>query len=135
VIRLNTFARFTTASVFCALAASWSSALHAEQFSIKCVHELRHMDFYFTFDSETKRVIYETLALLHMPGELVSMDPDMVEFWIIGKPRFDIVWNRRDGIVTVKGVPGNDSRPTVVSPCVETALRPAAKSFDDYWPR
>lgn len=111
-----------------------SSAAIAEQFSITCE---RQPDLhYVTFDTETKRVVYESSGATILKGEIISLSGDGVTFDLIkiGGPKYDLIWRKAEGSLTVKGLADNPERPTIVMKCSVTNLRNILPFYDGIAP-
>lgn len=94
----------------------------AQLFSIKCSD--LGQPYYFTFDSKTKKVAFEGKGggVLY-PGDVQSETDKGVTFIIGWAPKFELVWNGRDKIVTWIGVPGDAARPKKENQCERIPTR------------
>jgi hypothetical protein len=96
----------------------------ARPFSLRCSGD--RGTYFFTLDRETRKVVLEGLHGGGLyPGDIKSADEHRIEFLLTtgNTPRFDLVWDIRDGSVTWQGVPGDISRPTTINQCVEVEAR------------
>ena len=106
----------------------------AKQFSLRCFNY--GQPYHFTFDTEAKRVIFESLANWPYPGRINAATADRIEFEIKAQrnPKFNLVWNWVDHTVIWIGIPGHKSRKTTVDTCQEIGLRPILPTYDGFGP-
>ena len=120
--------------VFLAFALATSSVATAEQFSIQCERDawLHHV----TFDTDTRRVVYETASGTPMKGHISAISANEITFDLIqaSGPKFNLIWRPTDHSMTVLGLPDSTTRPTIVMRCTNTTLRPALQAYDEIAP-
>lgn len=107
-------------------------AASTRPFSLRCVSE-HGMPYFFTLDRETKKVVVESPHGGRLtPGEIQNASEHRIEFSLAGRgsPDFEVVWDSLDGTVTLKGLPGDRSRPTKVDQCIEIKARSIVTLYD-----
>ena len=112
-----------------------STSAAAEQFSIKCY---LMQAYYVTFDTETKRVVYESpgsdgpLGGSATKGTINSEISNELKFELVwkGMPKFDLVWDSSTRRLTWIGVSSDSTRPTKVFECERVDPRPILSMYD-----
>jgi hypothetical protein len=116
------------------LLSFWASSAVAAQFSIECAWV---QPYYVTFDTETKRAIFESPASRQLRGRITNAAEGRLDFYLlmVSEPKFDLIWNFHDKKLTWVGLPHDVTRQTVVNNCVEIGLRPVLSKYDEIPPR
>lgn len=127
----RSWARVALGSV--ALLAMTCSFACAERFSIQCLYTGA---FYVSFDTESGKVVEETLSGSGLKGRIDKIDGERIDFHVLiaGAPNMDLVWDGRKKTLTALPIPGNISRSGGVFECAATELRPALSTYDDMLP-
>ena len=107
----------------------------SEQFSIKCYSERAapSHDNFFTFDTESGKIVYESLSGFRYKGRITTRDTDNLQFSVYagGTRSFDLRWDEKVKELTWFGIPGDDSRPTLIASCQRVPLRPTLPDYDN----
>jgi hypothetical protein len=116
-----------------ALLAMSCSFANAERFSIKCT-EAGY--FYVSFDTESAKVVEETLSGFALKGRIDKIDGERIDFHVAipGRPDMDLVWDGSKKTLTVLAIPGDKYRTGNVFECVGTELRPMLSKYDSMPP-
>jgi hypothetical protein len=114
-----------------ALFAMSCSIANAESFSIKCVYGPGA--FYVSFDTESGKVVEETLSGRPLKGRIDKIDGERIDFHVLipGTPDMDIVWDGSKKIITILAMPGDMYRTgNVIEECAATELRSMLSKYD-----
>jgi hypothetical protein len=103
-------------------------------FSVRCERD----GYYFlSFDTNTRRVVYEAASRpgsegRMYKGRILSVDGEDIRFDIIvgGLPRSEFVYRRKEAVINLLQ---QDGRPEFVN-CVPAALRRGLSIYDTIWP-
>jgi hypothetical protein len=129
--RLKTYQRVALglSALLFSLAVSCPSA-HAERFSIRCFYT---QPFYVTFDTESGRVVEETLSGSLLKGVIDRIEDGRIDFHVTrpGTLAFELIWDARTSKLSGLPVPGNSGRRGNVFDCGPTELRPVLSHYDD----
>jgi hypothetical protein len=121
--------RWNYAIAATALVAMSSSIANAERFSIKCT-EAGY--FYVSFDTESARVVEETLSGFALLGRIDKIDGERIDFHVAipERPDMDLVWDGSKKTLTVLAIPGDKYRTGNVFECAATELRSMLSKYD-----
>jgi len=110
-----------------------SSTANAESFSIKCSYTSY---FYVSFDTDSGRVVEETLSGSGLKGRIDKIDGERIYFHVlkVGEPNFDLIWDGREKVLITVAIPGNATRGSITSVCTTTELRSMLSRYDDIAP-
>ena len=102
---------------------------HAEQFSIKCPFT---QAYFLTFDTDDKRVVFESPAGSALKGRIDQMLGNIFHFHLlkVGEQKFDLVWDGGQEKLTWVGIPGNTTRGTTSGDCKKTDSRSILSEYD-----
>jgi hypothetical protein len=105
---------------------------NARPFSLQCTKDGQL--YFVTLDRVTKKVALEGIqpSRTIWPGEIHDAGDVRIVF-SAGYPhaeRYDLVWNSRERMLTLQGVPGNAARPTMIHACVEIEARSMLSLYD-----
>lgn len=112
-----------------ALLAMSCSVANAESFSIKCLHMT---GFYVSFDTDSGKVVEETLSGFALKGRIDRIDGERIDFHveISQRPDMDLVWDGSKKTLTVLAIPGDKYRTGDVFECAATELRSMLSKYD-----
>ena len=110
-----------------------SSIANAERFSIKCT-EAGY--FYVSFDTESARVVEETLSGFALKGRIDKIDGERIDFHVAipERPDMNLVWDGSKKTLTVLAIPGDKYRTGNVFECAATELRSMLSKYDSMPP-
>jgi hypothetical protein len=129
-LRLFQFRRcWNTAIRSAALLAMSCSVANAESFSIKCLYMT---GFYVSFDTDSGKVVEETLSGRPLDGRIDKIDGKRIDFHVVmpGIPDMELVWDGHEKTLTTVPIPGDSSRDRSVFECAATELRPMLSKYD-----
>jgi hypothetical protein len=112
-----------------ALLAMSCSVANAESFSIKCLHMT---GFYVSFDTDSGKVVEETLSGRPLKGRIDKIDGERIDFHVAipGIPDMELVWDGQEKKLTTVPIPGDSSRDRSVFECAATELRSMLSKYD-----
>jgi hypothetical protein len=131
VLRLFQFRRcWNTAIASAALLAMSCPVANAESFSIKCIYGPGA--FHVSFDTESGKVVEETLSGQPLKGRIDKMDGNRIDFHVVipGRPDMDIVWDGSKKTLTILAIPGDKYRTGDIVECTATELRSMLSKYD-----
>jgi hypothetical protein len=101
----------------------------ADQFSIECGWTT---SYYVTFDSDARRVVYESPGGTALKGWITAVSAHEVRFDLlrVGTLPFDLAWSENNGKLTWVGVPSDPTRQATTSNCRKTLLRPILSEYE-----
>jgi hypothetical protein len=113
-----------------ALLAMSCSVANAESFSIKCIYGPGVI--YMSFDTDSGKVVEETLSGQPLKGRIDKVDGDRIDFHIVipGRPDMDIVWDGGKKTLKVLAIPGDKYRTGDIVECAGTELRSMLSHYD-----
>jgi hypothetical protein len=129
-LRLFQFRRcWNTAIASAAVFAMSCSIANAEKFSIKCAQAGY---FYVSFDTESGKVVEETLSGRPLKGRIDRIDGERIEFHVAipGIPDMELVRDGQEKKLTTVPIPGDSSRDRSVFECAHTELRSMLSKYD-----
>jgi hypothetical protein len=105
-----------------ALLAMSCSVANAESFSIKCLYMT---GFYVSFDTDSGKVVEETLSGRPLEGRIDKIDGERIDFHVVmpGIPDMELVWDGHEKTLTTVPIPGDSTRGLHVFECAHTELR------------
>jgi hypothetical protein len=105
------------------------SFANAQRFSIKC-SEARY--FYVSFDTESGKVVEETLSGFALKGRIDKIDGERIDFHVAipQRPDMDLVWDGSKKTLTVLAIPGDKYRTGNIAECAATELRSMLSEYD-----
>jgi hypothetical protein len=130
-LRLFQFRRcWNTAIASATLLAISCPVANAERFSIKCVYGSGVI--YMSFDTDSGKVVEETLSGQPLKGRIDKVDGDRIDFHIVipGRPDMDIVWDGSKKTFKVLAIPGDKYRTGDIVECADTELRSMLSEYD-----
>jgi hypothetical protein len=106
------------------------SIANAESFSIKCIYGPGA--FYVSFDTESGKVVEETLSGQPLKGRIDKVDGDRIDFHVVipGRPDMDIVWDGSKKTLKIMAIPGDKYRTGDIVECAGTELRSMLSHYD-----
>jgi hypothetical protein len=112
-----------------ALLAMSCSFANAERFSVKCAQAGY---FYVSFDTESARVVEETLSGFALLGRIDKIDGERIDFHVAipERPDMDLIWDGSKKTLTVLAIPGDKYRTGNVFECAATELRSMLSKYD-----
>ncbi len=115
------------------LVSMLSSIANAESFSIKCSYTSY---FYVSLDTDSGRVVEETLSGSGLKGSIDKIDGERIYFHVlkVGEPNFDLIWDGREKVLIGVAIPGNATRGSHTFRCDSTELRSMLSRYDDIAP-
>jgi hypothetical protein len=116
-----------------ALFAMSCTIANAESFSIKCIYM---SGFYVSFDTESGKVVEETLSGRPLKGRIDKIDGERIDFHVVipGTPDMDIVWDGSKKTLTTVPIPGDMTRGRNIYECAATELRSMLSKYDSMPP-
>src|SRR4051812_31671157 len=116
-----------------ALLAMSCSFANAERFSIKC-SEAGY--FYVSFDTESAKVVEETLSGFALIGRIDKIDGQRIDFHVAipERPDMNLVWDGSKKTLAVLAIPGDKYRTGNVFECAGTELRSMLSKYDSVPP-
>jgi hypothetical protein len=102
---------------------------NAERFSIKCLYMT---GFYVSFDTDSGKVVEETLSGQPLKGRIDNIDGERIDFHVAipGIPDMEMVWDGQEKKLTTVPIPGDSSRGRSVFECAATELRSMLSKYD-----
>jgi hypothetical protein len=112
-----------------ALLAMSCSVANAESFSIKCLYMT---GFYVSFDTDSGKVVEQTLSGRPLDGRIDKIDGERIDFHVAipGIPDMEMVWDGQEKKLTTVPIPGDSSRDRSVFECAATELRSMLSKYD-----
>jgi hypothetical protein len=112
-----------------ALLAMSCPVANAESFSIKCLYMT---GFYVSFDTDSGKVVEETLSGQPLKGRIDKIDGERIDFHVAipERPDMDLVWDGSKKTLTVLAIPGDKYRTGDVFECAGTELRSVLSKYD-----
>jgi hypothetical protein len=116
-----------------ALLAMSCSVANAESFSIKCLYMT---GFYVSFDTDSGKVVEETLSGQPLKGRIDRIDGERIDFHVVmpGIPDMELVWDGHEKTLTTVPIPGDSTRGLHVFECAATELRSVLSKYDSILP-
>jgi hypothetical protein len=101
----------------------------AEQFSIRC---MSYEPYFLTFDTDARRMIFETSAGSAFKGEISEQTPEEFQLTLRrpGQPKLKFIYRTAEQKVTPFPDSGAPPQSWDIHQCVRTSLRPILPSYD-----
>jgi hypothetical protein len=128
-LRLFQFRRRRNTAIASAALLAMCSIANAESFSIKCLYMT---GFYVSFDTDSGKVVEETLSGRPLEGRIDKIDGERIDFHveIPQRPDMELVWDGLEKTLTTVPIPGDSSRDRSVFECAATELRSVLSKYD-----
>lgn len=88
--------------------------------------------FYVSFDTDSGKVVEETLSGQPLKGRIDRIDGARIDFHVVipGIPDMELVWDGQEKTLTTVPIPGDSTRGLHVWECAHTELRPMLSNYD-----
>jgi hypothetical protein len=99
----------------------------SEQFSLRCI---LYEPYFITFDTDAKRVVYESPAGSARKGAIIEQNDQLMRFELlrVGETPLQFVWHKQDQTLLLESHPA--WRPDEAHKCSPSVLRPVLPNYD-----